>query len=218
MCVTRTTILANQKMKTAQPVCPRRVTGRSSAMIKSPSHRREGLPRRLSEATREVVAAWFVLLFLIVAGASFLAFHQYRIADCATRAAMPGMHRSLADEHEWDVRACSIGLCGPSLSTQEFDSDSMQATQSSGGDPSPYSGSSSMPTAVHEKSGTQDQRQSKPENLRETTSITTFAAGRQKVTGAISRDGRAQLRLGRAAGRYRSRSSMSLRETGHRTR
>lgn len=127
-------------------------------MIKGPSHRREGPLLRLSESAREVVAAWFVLFFLIVAGVSFFAFHRYSSADCTTLVAMPAMHRSLPGEHEWDDRACSIGLCGSSLSTQEFDSDGMQATQGSGGDPTPYSGSSSMPTAVHEKSGAQDER------------------------------------------------------------
>jgi len=90
------------------------MTDWSLAMIKNSSRRRDGHSLRLDESARELVAACFVVLFVVAAGLSVLAVHQYGDVDCITVVAMPGTPHRLVADHEWDDLACSIGPCGNS--------------------------------------------------------------------------------------------------------
>jgi len=113
-------------------------------MIKNSSRRRDGHSLRLDESARELVAACFVVLFVVAAGLSVLAVHQYGDVDCITVVAMPGTPHRLVADHEWDDLACSIGPCGNSQSAREIENDRMQAAQG-GGDATPVAAACRCP-------------------------------------------------------------------------
>jgi hypothetical protein len=127
-------------------------------MIKNSSRRREPLLLRLDESAREVMAAWFLVLFVVAAGLSILAIHRYSLVDCTTAVAMPGTHYRLTVEQEWDDPACSIGSCGNWQSAQEIDLDSMRAAQNDSGDATPVYTGSSTPVSLQGNIGNQDER------------------------------------------------------------
>ncbi len=127
-------------------------------MIRDSSRRRDGHLRRLDESARELVAAWFVVLFVVAAGLSVLSVHQYRDVDCITAVAMPGTHHRPVADHEWDYPACAVGACGNSLSAQESDLDGTHAAQHDKGDATPVYSGRSTPVSLQGKGGDQDER------------------------------------------------------------
>jgi len=115
------------------------MTDWSSAMLKDPSRHREGLLFRLDEAAREIVAAWFVLLFFAIAGFSILAVHRYSAVDCTSTVATPGMHHYLVADREWSDPESPIGLYSRLQSGQEADLDAVQAAESGDRNPATIS-------------------------------------------------------------------------------
>ncbi len=135
----------------------RRMTDWSSA-IKNSSRRRDDHLLRLDGSIRELVAAWFVALFVVVAGLSLLTIDRNSAIDGTNAVANPGAHHPRADD-EWNDPPCSVGPCGTSLSVQEMRFNRMQGVQNaSDAVTRVYSGGSSMPALRRANGRGQDER------------------------------------------------------------